>query len=131
MRPLRIFLPAALLITVLMIACGSSDSDKSGVTEISQALAAAGGSEVSASGFLIADRDGLIRLCSLLLESSPPQCGGDRIELPGFDVSSVPDTQRAQVTNDIRTLIWTNDPITVTGIRTSDGLGSAQLLRGN
>ena len=131
MRPVKLFLPAALLLAVLMIACGSSDSDNAGVTEISQALAAAEGSETSASGFLIADRDGLVRLCSQLLESFPPQCGGDRIDLPGFDASSVPGTQRAQVTNDIQTLIWTNDPISITGIRTSEGLGSARLLPGD
>ena len=62
--------------------------------EISQALEAADGSEVTVSGFLIADKDGNTRLCSVLLESSPPQCGGDRINLLGFDASSVPNLKR-------------------------------------
>ena len=64
--------------------------------EISQALEAAEGSEVTVSGMLIANRDGSTRLCSVLLESDPPQCGGDRIDLLGFDASSVPNSKTPQ-----------------------------------
>ena len=124
---LRLILPALLFAAVLLTACGSNDSD---VKTIDQALAADEGSELSVSGFLIVEVGGRIRLCSQLLESSPPQCGGDRIEMFGLDVDNVPDTERASNSSVIPTLVWTNDPITVTGIRTSEGLGTARLSGG-
>ena len=80
--------------------------------EISQALEAADGSEVTVSGFLIADRDGNTRLCSVLLESDPPQCGGDRIDLLGFDASTVPNSKTPQRPSEIGTTRWTDSYIT-------------------
>ncbi len=85
--------------------------------EIGQALEAAEGSEVTVSGFLIVDRDGITRLCSLLAQSYPPQCGGDRIDLLGFDASSVPDSETPEGPSEIGTARWTNSQITVTGIK--------------
>ena len=132
---LRIFLPLMLSLIALMVACSDSDSDNAGdgarVTSIGQALAADEGSEVSVRGHLISDSDGRVRLCSLLLESFPPQCGGDRIELFDFDMNGVPGTQRSQNPGEIQTLIWTNYVITVAGIRNSEGLGTAQLTGAN
>ena len=86
---------------------------------IGQALEAAEGSEVTLSGFLLADRDGITRLCSGLLESFPPQCGGDRIDLVGFDASSVPDSKTPPTGSEIGTARWTDSQITVTGIKVS------------
>ena len=90
--------------------------------EIGQALEAAEGSEVTVSGHLVADRDGNTRLCSALLESDPPQCGGDRIGLLGFDASSVPNSETPQRPSEIGTVRWTDSYITVTGIKRSGGL---------
>ena len=95
--------------------------------EISQALEAADGSEVTVSGFLIADRDGNTRLCSVLLESDPPQCGGDRIDLLGFDASSVPNSKTPQRPSEIQTARWTDSYITVTGIKGIGGLVEVRL----
>ena len=95
--------------------------------EISQALEAAEGSEVTVSGMLIANRDGKTRLCSVLLESDPPQCGGDRIDLLGFDASSVPNSKTPQRPSEIRTARWTDSPITVTGIKGIGGLVEVRL----
>ena len=95
--------------------------------EIAQALEAAEGSEVTVSGVLIADRDGKTRLCSALLESSPPQCGGDRIDLPGFDASSVPNSKTPQSPSEIQTARWTDSYITVTGIKMIGGLAEVRL----
>ena len=95
--------------------------------EISQALEAADGSEVTVSGFLIADRDGNTRLCSVLLGSDPPQCGGDRIDLLGFDASSVPNSKTPQRPSEIGTARWTDSYITVIGIKVDDGLAEVQL----
>ena len=96
--------------------------------EISQALEAAEGSEVTVSGMLIANRDGKTRLCSVLLESDPPQCGGDRIDLLGFDASSVANSKTPQRPSEIQTARWTDSPITVTGIKGNGGLVEVRLL---
>ena len=95
--------------------------------EIRQALNAVEGSEVTVSGFLLADRDGNTRLCSGLLESDPPQCGGDRIGLLGFDASSVPNSKTPQRPSEIQTARWTNSNITVTGIKMIGGLSEVRL----
>ena len=71
-------------------------------TSVGQALEAADGSDVTVSGFLIA-WDGINSLCSGLLESSPPQCGGDRIDLLDFDASSVPNSKTPQRPSEIPT----------------------------
>ena len=96
-------------------------------TEIRQALEAAEGSEVTVSGFLVADKDGNTRLCSGLLESSPPQCGDDRIDLLGFDANSVPNTKRPQRPSEIQTARWTDSYITVIGIKKIGGLTEVRL----
>ena len=96
-------------------------------TSIGQALEAAEGSEVTVSGYLIADWDGNTRLCSGLLESGPPQCGDDRIDLLGFDASSVPNSETPQRPSEIRTSRWTNSQITVTGIKGIGGLANVRL----
>ena len=83
------------------------DSDSPSTSEIAQGLEAAEGSEVTVSGHLIADSDGNARLCSVLAESLPPQCGGDRIDLLGFDASSVPNSKTPQRPSEIGTVRWT------------------------
>ena len=93
---------------------------------IRQALEAVEGSEVTVSGFLFADRDGNTRLCSGLLESYPPQCGGDRIHLLGFDASTVPNSQTPQRPSEIGTARWTDSYITITGIK---GIGCLAEVR--
>ena len=131
MSRMRFILPALLLVITLSVACGGDDSNELETvdtqTEIGQVLEAAEGSEVTVSGFLIADRDGNTRLCSALLESFPPQCGGDRIDLLGLDASSVPNTSTPQGSSEIRTARWTNSPITVTGIKGIGGLVEVRL----
>ena len=104
------------------------DSDSPGTSEIAQALEAAEGSEVTVSGHLIADSDGNVRLCSVLAESLPPQCGGDVIHLLGFDASSVPNSKTSpQGVREIETARWTDSYITVTGIMGIGGLAEVQL----
>ncbi len=131
MRGMRYLLSGLLL--AVIVACGGDDSggtkagDGAEQTEIGQALNAANGSEVTVSGFLIVDTDGNSRLCSVLLESFPPQCGGDRIDLLGFEVSTVPNTKSVQFSEGgIRTVIWSDGPISVKGIRETDGLRDAR-----
>jgi len=97
------------------------------ITAIFQALEATEGLELTVSGFLFEDRDGNTRLCNILLESSPPQCGGDRIDLLGFDASSVPDSRTPRELGEIETVRWTESQITVTGITRVGGLTEVRL----
>ena len=124
-------LAAILGVAVLMVvvaACGSNELDTGeGPTEIGQALEAAEGSEVTVSGYLVVDRDGNTRLCFGLLESSPPQCGGDRIDLLGFDASSVPNSKTPQSPSEIQTARWTDSYNTVTGVKGVGGLAEVRL----
>ena len=107
-------------------ACGNSDSapldPDNMVRNINQAQSTEPGTELSVSGFLFVDKDGQVRLCELLLESFPPQCGGDRILLSAFDADGTPNIQRVQQPSEINTAAWTNEIITITGTRNSDGL---------
>ncbi len=131
MSRMKLILPAILLVFTMSAACGGDDSDKfyavDRQTEIGLVLEAAEGSKVTVSGYLVADRDGNARLCSGLLESSPPQCGGERIDLLEFDPNSVPDTSTSQNSSVIRTVRWTNFEITVTGIKGVGGLSEVRL----
>ena len=106
--------------------CSGSDSAPTD-TDIGQALSTELGNEVSASGYLFLDKDGLVRLCEMLLESSPPQCGGERIELADFDSDTAPNIQRVQQPSEINTTAWTDEVITITGTRGSDGLEDVTL----
>jgi hypothetical protein len=48
---------------------------------------------VTVTGALFVDDDGTIRLCDEILESFPPQCGGDRVEVEGLDLDTIPNLQ--------------------------------------
>ncbi len=113
---------------VVVVGCGDvSPVASEGETKIVGTPKAAEGPEIAISGFLIVDRDGNARLCNGLLESSPPQCGGDHIELLGFDATSVPDTRTPETPGEINTARWTDRPITVIGIKGVDGLAEVRL----
>ncbi len=111
----------------IAVACSGSDSAPTDA-DIGQALSTELGTEVSVSGYLFLDNDGQVRLCDMLLESFPPQCGGDRILLSAFDVDSAPNVQRVQEPSEINTTAWTNEIITITGTRNSDGLVDVTLM---
>lgn len=129
-------LAVLLVVVVLSVACGGDDTDADadpdpGQKDVAGALEASVGSEVTVSGFLIVDRDGAARLCSGLLESFPPQCGDDRIDLADLDVSSVPNISRTQGESEISTAMWTDAHITVTGVKAAGGLTSVRLGTGD
>jgi hypothetical protein len=46
------------------------------------------------SGFIVADGSA-VRFCELLLESMPPQCGGESFLLDGFDLEGRTDLDRS------------------------------------
>ena len=77
---------------VLTIAPGAVDGPP---MQIADALAAASGEPVLVSGALFVDAAGEVRLCSMMAESFPPQCGGERLEVVGLDLSTIPDLEAA------------------------------------
>jgi len=65
----------------------ASDSTMT-VYSVSEALAVAEDGSLHVVGLLIDDGSGW-RLCDLVLESYPPQCGGDWLVVEGLDASSL------------------------------------------
>jgi hypothetical protein len=135
----RIFFPAVLFLVVLIVACGGDGGDSgdsqepSGDTEVrllEAALAVGEGESVSTQGYLFGDADGSMRLCSFKFPATPPQCGGTVVEIFGMDPDTVPDVQSTQDQGEVKTLIWTEYEITVTGVRSPEGLDEVRLLGG-
>jgi hypothetical protein len=56
---------------------------------VDQLVARSADSPIAVTGLVIVEGDGPARLCELILESYPPQCGGATIELVGLDVGSI------------------------------------------
>jgi len=56
---------------------------------VSEALRIAAGARATVTGFVLLAEGQAPVLCEELLESMPPQCGGARLELAGFDPTRV------------------------------------------
>ncbi len=56
---------------------------------VSDALGISANLPVRVSGSLFVDAQDRVLLCSAIAESFPPQCGGERIEVLGLDLSSI------------------------------------------
>lgn len=59
------------------------------------------------AGFVFVDADGSARICDAILESYPPQCGGDSIPLTG-------DLSNYELTSD-QGLSWSDAPLRIEG----------------
>jgi hypothetical protein len=79
-----------------------------GALSVSEALATDASGPIAVSGFVVDDAAGL-RLCEVLLESYPPQCGGASIPLAGTGTIDPDELQIAQG------VTWTDAPVTVLG----------------
>ena len=93
------------IILLLIAACGGNGSDK--VTSISDAANADDGTDAELTGFIISV-SGETRICSEILESFPPQCGGANVLVLGLDLASLDTQTEGNVT-------WTNQDVTLTG----------------
>lgn len=79
-----------------------------GGLSVEDALAGGVDGVIAVRGFLVEDADGA-RLCDLLAESLPPQCGGAWIELS--ETSTIdPDEMKS-----VQGVTWTDFPVTVLG----------------
>jgi hypothetical protein len=58
---------------------------------------------------------GETKICDAILESYPPQCGGESYKVSGLDVSGVDGLQEAQG------VTWTERPVTLEGVLAEDG----------
>jgi hypothetical protein len=111
------FLQFALL-TVALAACGSgTDSGAPGNSAITveQALAAKPSEVVLVRGALIVS-GGTARLCSAILESYPPQCGGPSLVVRGLDLDTIGELTSA---NDIT---WSDREVRLRGTVTGGTL---------
>ncbi|MEZ4503745.1 MAG: hypothetical protein R3C39_14065 [Dehalococcoidia bacterium] len=83
------------------IASGTPDSSGAGGTmlangpglSIAEARATSAQAPLLVNGYVVADASGM-RYCEVLLESFPPQCGGDSFVLEGLDLDNHPEYRR-------------------------------------
>jgi hypothetical protein len=75
---------------------------------VSEALETDADGTIAVTGFYFEDESGL-RLCELLLESFPPQCGGAQIALANGDAVDPDDLDEEQG------VTWSPSPVTVLG----------------
>lgn len=76
---------------------------------IEKALAIVGPEQVRVRGFLLGCRGEPMRICSELLESLPPQCGGAALVVEGLDIESVDGIARSE------DCAWSVDPVEIEG----------------
>ena len=79
-----------------------------GGLSIADALTSDADGPIAVAGFLIQDANGA-RLCDLLAESMPPQCGGDSVELSDVSMIDPDELKTAQG------VTWTDSTVTVYG----------------
>ena len=77
---------------------------------IEQALKIEGSKIVNVRGFLLGYPEEPLRLCSELLESFPPQCGGPSLIVRGLNVESLPGITRGD------DCVWSTDPVELEGV---------------
>lgn len=84
------------------------------------ALAACGGSDETVRGYVVAPEGAPVRLCQMLAESYPPQCGEPSLVVEGLDLASVP----GLVSTDdpaLARVSWSEGEVELTGVVT-DGV---------
>lgn len=98
----------ALMVAVLILACGGDDGDPQTIGSTGGVSAASGpgisileamNSDLAGplliNGFLVAEADD-VRFCSALAESIPPKCAGESLRVEGIDLSGVDGLQEAE-----------------------------------
>ncbi len=96
MKNLILLLAAATIVSAFVASCGDDDSDMppgpgSGVgpgISVGEALTSNLQGPLLINGHLHS-QDGHVRLCELLAESFPPQCGGMALVVEGLDLTTM------------------------------------------
>lgn len=95
---------------------GEQPTEPRAPLSIEAALRLAGEGPLSVSGFLLAPQGGETRLCSALLESYPPQCGGPSLVVKGLDLATVEGlTGTSPDEPDLAQVQWTDAQVTLGG----------------
>jgi hypothetical protein len=85
----------SLLLAIALFGCASGSTSTTAAAPagqpitVDQLAARSADTPIAVQGLLIA-QDGVVRLCAAILESYPPQCGGESVELTGLDPATVP-----------------------------------------
>jgi hypothetical protein len=101
-----------LLLAALLLAlsgCGSDDGQAGSSTP-----ATTGPQSFEFTGYLFRV-EGATKICDAILESYPPQCGGESYTVTGLDLAEVDGVQEAQG------VAWTDDRVTLQGELAADG----------
>jgi hypothetical protein len=78
----------------VLVVSGDHDANEPGMS-VSQALGHGPTDDlISVAGALFVNADGTVLLCEAIAESFPPQCGGQRLEVRGLDLSTIDRLQR-------------------------------------
>lgn len=117
-----IILAAAVLAMASLVGCGAeppSTEVRPDVLTVEEALAADSGHPVNVRGMLVASDAGAV-LASALLESYPPQAGGETIPLAGLDLSALVgvnsvDASSAGEGHGPAAISWTDHPVVLEG----------------
>jgi hypothetical protein len=92
-------LAAGIAVALILSSCSSAAAPAT--TTTSDGL-------VRLDGFLVQAADGPLMICTILLDSMPPQCG-EGTPVVGVDISTVPGATFASGVS------WTEDPVTLEG----------------
>lgn len=95
------------LLALACSGCGSDDGEAGATTP-------ATGGAFEFTGYLFRVQ-GETRICDAILESYPPQCGGESYKVTGLDFSGVQGLEEAQGVS------WTDRPVTLKGVLADDG----------
>lgn len=131
MTPGRLGLTIALLAaTLVLAACGSDGTGDDGggsaapapgeALSVEEALASTLEGPLLVSGFIVAPDGEPVRLCSALLESYPPQCGGASLVVEGLDLEAIEGLTRT-AEPDLAQVAWTDAAVPVLG-EVADGV---------
>jgi len=116
-RPVAVLLVCALL-TVCLAGCGSSSGERPNVSvpllTVRDALAAADGTSVAVQGMLVAEAERVV-LASALLESYPPQAGGEVLPLEGLKVENLVGLSTSKGSVGVEPVTWSDYPVVLTG----------------
>ena len=109
---------ALMIVLALAVAACGSRAGKPVPTDLGSALsveqALEQGGPLRVEGFLVAPEGREVRLCAVLLESYPPQCGGASLVVEGLDLATV---QGLTKTNDpsLAQVRWSDKGIQLDG----------------
>lgn len=91
-----------MVLALALAGCGDDGDDGSSATTtpttpitVDQLVARSADTPIAVTGLLYA-QGGVTKLCAMVLESYPPQCGGASVVLTGIDVAERPGAQTAE-----------------------------------